>query len=70
MANRGVAHSELVSQTLGHYCVAEKIGAYKRPRWIEYLAELPKTATGKLQRYKLRELQAQKLRDQASSKPL
>jgi acyl-coenzyme A synthetase/AMP-(fatty) acid ligase len=38
--------------------VAEKIGAYKRPRWIEFLPELPKTATGKLQRFKLRELQA------------
>ncbi len=50
--------------------VAERIGAYKRPRWIEYLPELPKTATGKLQRYKLRELHAQKLRDRASSKPL
>jgi acyl-coenzyme A synthetase/AMP-(fatty) acid ligase len=39
--------------------VAERIGAYKRPRWIEFLPELPKTATGKLQRFKLRELQAQ-----------
>lgn len=38
--------------------VMEKIGAYKRPRWIEFLPELPKTATGKLQRYKLREWQA------------
>jgi len=36
--------------------VAQRIGAYKRPRWIEFLPELPKTATGKLQRYKLREL--------------
>ncbi|HEV2730427.1 MAG TPA: benzoate-CoA ligase family protein, partial [Terriglobales bacterium] len=35
--------------------VAEKLGAYKRPRWIEFLPELPKTATGKLQRYKLRD---------------
>jgi benzoate-CoA ligase len=39
--------------------VAERIGNYKRPRWIEFLPELPKTATGKLQRFKLRELQAQ-----------
>ena len=39
--------------------VAERIGNYKRPRWIEFLPELPKTATGKLQRYKLRELQTQ-----------
>lgn len=39
--------------------VADRIGAYKRPRWIEFLPELPKTATGKLQRYKLREVQSQ-----------
>jgi len=39
--------------------VAERIGGYKRPRWIEFLPELPKTATGKLQRFKLRELQPQ-----------
>jgi acyl-coenzyme A synthetase/AMP-(fatty) acid ligase len=38
--------------------VAERIGGYKRPRWIEFLRELPKTATGKLQRFKLREQQS------------
>jgi len=27
----------------------------KYPRWIVFVAELPKTATGKIQRYKLRE---------------
>jgi len=27
---------------------------YKRPRWIEFMNELPKTATGKIQRFKLR----------------
>ncbi len=37
--------------------VGEKIGGYKRPRWVEYLAEIPKTATGKLQRFKLREME-------------
>lgn len=37
--------------------VGERIGGYKRPRWIEFLAEMPKTATGKLQRFKLREQQ-------------
>jgi benzoate-CoA ligase family protein len=37
--------------------VAQKHGHYKRPRWIEFLPELPKTATGKVQRFKLRELQ-------------
>jgi benzoate-CoA ligase len=40
--------------------VAERIGGYKRPRWIEFLHELPKTATGKLQRFKLRERQLRK----------
>lgn len=38
--------------------VAQKIGGYKRPKWIEFVRELPKTATGKLQRFKLRETQA------------
>ncbi|HEY6981640.1 benzoate-CoA ligase family protein [Reyranella sp.] len=30
------------------------LAPYKYPRWIEYVPELPKTATGKIQRYKLR----------------
>ena len=30
------------------------LAPYKYPRWIEYVAELPKTATGKIQRFKLR----------------
>jgi len=32
-----------------------RLADYKRPRWVAFIAELPKTATGKLQRYKLRE---------------
>ena len=35
--------------------VAGRVGGYKRPRWVEFVAELPKTSTGKLQRFKLRE---------------
>src|SRR5262249_23567676 len=31
------------------------IGVWKYPRWIEFSDALPKTATGKIQRYKLRE---------------
>jgi benzoate-CoA ligase len=34
--------------------VKEKLAPYKYPRWIEFLPELPKTATGKIQRFKLR----------------
>jgi benzoate-CoA ligase len=31
-----------------------KLAAFKYPRWIEFRSELPKTATGKIQRFKLR----------------
>jgi 4-hydroxybenzoate-CoA ligase len=34
--------------------VKERIGVWKYPRWIEFCDTLPKTATGKIQRYKLR----------------
>ena len=39
--------------------VRSRLAEYKRPRWVEFIDELPKTATGKLQRYKLREKAAQ-----------
>jgi 4-hydroxybenzoate-CoA ligase len=35
--------------------VKERIGVWKYPRWIEFCDGLPKTATGKIQRYKLRQ---------------
>lgn len=35
--------------------VKTKIGLWKYPRWIQVVTELPKTATGKIQRFKLRE---------------
>ncbi|MDE2364789.1 MAG: benzoate-CoA ligase family protein [Hyphomicrobiales bacterium] len=35
--------------------VKNAIGPWKYPRWIEYVDELPKTASGKIQRYLLRE---------------
>ncbi len=35
--------------------VKEKIGKWKYPRWIDIVPDLPKTATGKIQRFKLRE---------------
>ncbi len=34
--------------------VRSRLAEYKRPRWVEFVAELPKTATGKTQRFKLR----------------
>ena len=35
--------------------VKQKIGPWKYPRWIETVGSLPKTATGKIQRFKLRD---------------
>ncbi len=35
--------------------VRGRIAPYKRPWWVEFVPSLPKTATGKIQRYKLRE---------------
>jgi 4-hydroxybenzoate-CoA ligase len=35
--------------------VKGRAGLWKYPRWIEVRSELPKTATGKIQRFKLRE---------------
>ena len=34
--------------------VKTALAPYKYPRWIEFRVELPKTATGKIQRFKLR----------------
>ena len=34
--------------------VKQAIAPYKRPRAVEFLDALPRTSTGKLQRYKLR----------------
>jgi 4-hydroxybenzoate-CoA ligase len=36
--------------------VKERIGVWKYPRWIEFVTNLPKTATGKIQRFRLREV--------------
>jgi benzoate-CoA ligase len=37
--------------------VKSLLAPYKYPRFIEFVAELPKTATGKIQRFRLRELE-------------
>ena len=40
--------------------VKERLAPYKYPRFIEFVAELPKTATGKIQRFRLRDLEQQR----------
>jgi len=46
--------SELEEELVNY--VRGRIARYKYPRWIEFVEELPKTATGKVQRYKLRQM--------------
>ena len=40
--------------------VRSHIAPYKYPRWINIVNDLPKTATGKIQRYKLRQTTSKK----------
>jgi benzoate-CoA ligase len=42
-----------LARTLQEHCKTA-LAPYKYPRWIEFRADLPKTATGKIQRFKLR----------------
>ena len=35
--------------------VKDRLAPYKYPRMIEFIDELPKTATGKIQRFRLRD---------------
>ena len=42
---------------------AEQLPRFKRPKWIRAVEELPRTATGKIQRFKLRELLERELGD-------
>ncbi|MFO1413050.1 MAG: benzoate-CoA ligase family protein [Burkholderiales bacterium] len=50
----GHAGSEALAETLKAF-VKDQLAPYKYPREIRFLEELPKTATGKIQRFKLRE---------------
>ena len=44
---------ELAAKLQAH--VKATVGKWKYPRWIEFVDDLPKTATGKIQRFKLRD---------------
>ena len=47
----------------------ERLAEYKRPRWVEFVEALPTTATGKIQRFKLRERTARSMHTAQRSKP-
>ncbi|HSD00606.1 MAG TPA: benzoate-CoA ligase family protein, partial [Casimicrobiaceae bacterium] len=53
----GHAGSDALGEELRAH-VKSALAPYKYPRWIEFIDELPKTATGKIQRFKLRARQA------------
>ena len=53
----GVAAAPALADTLKSH-VKSRLAPYKYPRWVEFIPELPKTATGKIQRFKLRNLKA------------
>jgi benzoate-CoA ligase family protein len=49
----GVAASETLAAELREG-VRKRLGGYKSPRWVDFVTELPRTSTGKIQRYALR----------------
>jgi benzoate-CoA ligase len=57
----GVPVSEQLREALKLH-VKARLAPYKYPRWIEFVDELPKTANGKIQRFKLRARAAQPMR--------
>jgi len=59
LKNRSEACTALAEQLKQH--VKDLLAPHKYPRRVEFLDELPKTATGKIQRFKLRELFGQAL---------
>jgi benzoate-CoA ligase len=51
--NPDVPQSDELKAALQQH-VKGRLAPYKYPRWIEFVDELPRTATGKIQRFKLR----------------
>jgi benzoate-CoA ligase family protein len=50
----GAAAAPVLADELKEF-VKGALAPYKYPRWVEFIAELPKTSTGKIQRYRLRQ---------------
>ncbi len=56
VTKQGVPATPALAEALKQH-VKDRLAPYKYPRWVEFVAELPKTATGKIQRFKLRALE-------------
>ena len=54
LKDSGSDGNDALYETLKEH-VKTEIGQWKYPRWIEFVGDLPKTATGKIQRFKLRD---------------
>jgi len=50
----GCTPSPQLEEELVQHC-RKNLAAYKSPRWFRFVESLPKTATGKIQRYKLKQ---------------
>ena len=50
----GLTGTPELARTLQDF-VVNRLPVYTRPRWVEFTSTLPKTATGKIQRFKLRD---------------
>jgi benzoate-CoA ligase len=55
VTKQGVQGAPALAEALKQH-VKARLAPYKYPRWVEFVPELPKTATGKIQRFKLRAL--------------
>jgi acyl-coenzyme A synthetase/AMP-(fatty) acid ligase len=53
---KGSHPNDHIAQELIQSC-SSRLAGFKRPRWVEFVSTLPKTATGKIQRFRLREMQ-------------
>jgi 2-aminobenzoate-CoA ligase len=56
---QGIAGSDTLRKELQEF-VKQRIAAYKYPRAIEFLDALPRTETGKVQRFRLRQIEAER----------
>jgi 2-aminobenzoate-CoA ligase len=61
----GVAADDAVVKEIQDF-VKTEIAPYKYPRAIEFVPALPRTETGKVQRFKLREQERQRAKPQSA----
>lgn len=57
--NKGYSPSDPLEKEIKDY-VKKELAHYKFPRWVYFVDELPKTATGKVKRFELKQLEDQK----------